>query len=437
MRQKPLRHPLMGIGLALTLLALVIGLPLAARAQGPSPQSTAAALGTAFTYQGRLTKNNTPVNGTCDFQFSLWDAASGGSQVGSTVTKSGVNVQDGMFSATLDFGSSAFTGDARYLQVEVKCSGESSYTDLGRVALNGTPYALGLRSGITVQGSESGRVFGAINTDSSGSNAALYGEATSSSGAGVSGWNTASSGGYGVYGRNTANAGTPYGVYGLASGSSATSYGVYGKSESYLGSGVGGEGHTGVYGKAAGGTLINPSYGVYAEAESDSSVSYAIYSKGDTHVDGLLTWKPITGYLSIPAAAFVPADNYSSNTLNSGAFIRPNGTLPENVYAAVHLPHNARITKMTAHWKDNDPNNDGTITLYRSTSAGSLAQIAQVSTSGSSGNGSSTDSNVNASYAQVDNANFLYYVNAYLPTDGTNYVGLYGVIIEYTIGQPH
>ena len=60
-----------------------------------------------------------------------------------------------------------------------------------------------------------------------------------------------------------------------------------------------------------------------------------------------------------------------------------------------------------------------------------------MSTSGSSGNGSSANSNVNASYAQVDNANFLYYVNAYLPTDGTNYVGLYGVIIEYTIDRPY
>ena len=411
-----------GIGITLLLLALLVGLPLAARAQGPAPQGTAAALGTVFTYQGRLTKNNAAVNGTCDFRFSLWDAASGGSQVGSTVTKSGVSVSNGLFSADLDFGNSAFTGDARYLQVEVKCSGETSYTNLGRVALNGTPYALGLRSGITVRGSENNHVFGAVNTDSSNSNAALYGETKSSTGAGVSGWNTASSGGYGVYGRSTANAGT--------------SYGVYGKSESDLGSGVGGEGQTGVYGKAVGGTGVNPSFGVYGDADP-SGVSYGLYSNGDAHVQGLLTWKPITSYLSIPAAAFVPADNYNSKTLNSGAFIRPNGSFPENVYAPVHLPHNARITKITAHWKDDDPNNDGTITLYRSNSAGSLAAIVQVSTSGSSGNGSSANSNVNASYAQVDNANFLYYVNAYLPTDGTNYVGLYGVIIEYTIDRPY
>ena len=422
-----------GLGIALLVVGLIVSAPSALQAQGLALRG--ASVGTAFTYQGRLLKNGSPVSGSCDFRFSLWDAQSGGSQVGSTVTKSSVNVQDGYFVVDLDFGGSVFTGDARYLQVEVQCSGDSSYTELGRVALNGAPYALGLRSGITVQGSESGRVFGAVNTNSTSSNAALYGEAQSSTGAGVSGWNTASSGGYGVYGRNTSDAGTPYGVYGLASGTSAASYGVYGKSESYLGSGVGGEGHTGVYGKAAGGTLINPSYGVYAEAEPDSSVSYAIYSKGDTHVDGLLTWKPITSYLSIPAAAFVPADNYNSNTLNSGAFIRPNGNLPENVYAPVHLPHNAEITKMTVYWKDTYSGGDGTIILYRSTFAGNLAPVAQVSTSGSSGDGSSFDSSI--AYAQVDNSGFMYYVNAYLPTDGTDYVGIYAVVIEYTIDQPH
>lgn len=37
--------------------------------------TTAAALGTAFTYQGQLQQSATPVNGACDFQFALFDAA--------------------------------------------------------------------------------------------------------------------------------------------------------------------------------------------------------------------------------------------------------------------------------------------------------------------------------------------------------------------------
>ncbi len=102
-----------------------------------------APLGTAFTYQGRLEKAGAAVNGTCDFRFSLWDAASGGTQVGGTQSKTGVQVSGGYFTvADLDFGSGIFTGEARYLQVAVKCSGDSDYVSLGgRVALNAGPYA--------------------------------------------------------------------------------------------------------------------------------------------------------------------------------------------------------------------------------------------------------------------------------------------------------
>ena len=38
----------------------------------------AAALSTAFTYQGQLQHSGTPANDTCDFQFTLFDAVSCG-----------------------------------------------------------------------------------------------------------------------------------------------------------------------------------------------------------------------------------------------------------------------------------------------------------------------------------------------------------------------
>ncbi len=140
MQHKPFHHLLIGIGLALALVALVVGLPLAARAQGPSPQSTTATVGTAFTYQGRLTEGSGLANGTYDFQFKLYDASTGGSQVGSTVTKSGVSVSEGLFSVELDFGD-VFDGTALWLEVAVKKPSESSYTTLGRQKLTAAPYA--------------------------------------------------------------------------------------------------------------------------------------------------------------------------------------------------------------------------------------------------------------------------------------------------------
>ena len=47
-----------------------------------SPALAQTPLGTSFTYQGRLVESGTPPNGSYDFRFVLYDAASGGNQVG-------------------------------------------------------------------------------------------------------------------------------------------------------------------------------------------------------------------------------------------------------------------------------------------------------------------------------------------------------------------
>ncbi len=140
MQQRSFHHLLISIGLALALAVLVVWLPLTVRAQEQAPQGTAAALGTAFTYQGRLTDGGSPANGAYDFQFKLYDASTGGSQVGGTVTKSGVSVSNGLFSVELDFGD-VFDGTALWLEVAVKKPSESSYTTLGRQKLTAAPYA--------------------------------------------------------------------------------------------------------------------------------------------------------------------------------------------------------------------------------------------------------------------------------------------------------
>ncbi|MGC9357239.1 MAG: tail fiber domain-containing protein [Anaerolineae bacterium] len=114
-----------------------------ALAQGPSPQ---AALGTAFTYQGRLNDASGPVTGTCDFTFALYDEAgsgtppTGGTLLG-TETKNGVQVSDGYFREEVDFGTGVFNGEARYLEIAVDC-GSGSTTLSPRQPLTPTPYAL-------------------------------------------------------------------------------------------------------------------------------------------------------------------------------------------------------------------------------------------------------------------------------------------------------
>lgn len=158
---------LLGLGL---ILALGIGVASSSNstlAQGPIEQgamSRQAAVGTAFTYQGRLTNASGPVSGSCDFRFSLWTAATGGQQAGDTVEKTNVSLDQGVFTVELDFGEGSifgpytFWGDKRWLAVSVRCpAGSGSYTDLtGRVPLNPTPYALSLRPGAVVVGAVNG-----------------------------------------------------------------------------------------------------------------------------------------------------------------------------------------------------------------------------------------------------------------------------------------
>ncbi|MEM7623807.1 MAG: hypothetical protein AAF235_11475, partial [Planctomycetota bacterium] len=111
---------------------------------------------TAFTYQGVLTENGTPlVSGL--FEFKLFDAESGGTQVGSTFQTGAVTLEDGVFSADLDFGVDPFAPNtALWLEVAYAPSAMDMFTALGRQPITASPYALNTR-GIDVDAS--GNVF--------------------------------------------------------------------------------------------------------------------------------------------------------------------------------------------------------------------------------------------------------------------------------------
>src|SRR5690606_35121214 len=122
---------------ALVAWSISISTPLMA-AEEASPVTT------EFTYQGQLKQAGVAVNGIADFQFSLWDDAVGSSQIGPTLTATNVTLVDGAFTVDLDFGLSAFTGEARWLEIAVRMpAGTGSYVTLSpRQPLKPAPYAL-------------------------------------------------------------------------------------------------------------------------------------------------------------------------------------------------------------------------------------------------------------------------------------------------------
>jgi len=110
------------------------------------PSLGAVPQGTAFTYQGQLKRDGLPLTDSADFEFTLWDTASAGNQVGPTVSVSNVAVDAGLFIVKLDFRPAVFNGDARWLQVAVR-SPHSPFvgplTPLSpRQLVSAAPYAL-------------------------------------------------------------------------------------------------------------------------------------------------------------------------------------------------------------------------------------------------------------------------------------------------------
>jgi hypothetical protein len=104
--------------------------------------STAIAQGTAYIYQGQLNHGGSPANGLYDLQFSLFDAATGGNQVGGTVTNLAVGVTNGLFTTTLDFGA-VFTGNPVWLAISVRTNGAGSYVGLNPLQpVTPVPYAI-------------------------------------------------------------------------------------------------------------------------------------------------------------------------------------------------------------------------------------------------------------------------------------------------------
>jgi hypothetical protein len=97
----------------------------------------AASLGTAISYQGRLDDAGAPASGTYSFRYRLLADPAGTTQIGPVVDLPSQPVNGGLLNASLDFGASAFNGDARWLEISVKAGGPGAAGDY--IKLNPQP----------------------------------------------------------------------------------------------------------------------------------------------------------------------------------------------------------------------------------------------------------------------------------------------------------
>jgi len=107
------------------------------------PAGTFASLGTAFTYQGTLTDEGQPADGSYDFIFDLYDSETTGTgALVSSLSLEDQPVSNGLFTMMLDYGD-IFDGTALWLEIRVRPGSSSdTYTTLEpRQALSATPYA--------------------------------------------------------------------------------------------------------------------------------------------------------------------------------------------------------------------------------------------------------------------------------------------------------
>lgn len=281
-----MRLNLLYVMLAGLLLVLVnVG---GAAAQEPADEveiEIQAGVNSRISYQGVLKENGQAVTGSRNFVFRIYSNSGCTTQVGSDINKNSVSVTDGLFAVELDVPVDTFDGSGRWMRVRVGGTTVVSCQEVLPV-----PYALNLRPGATVTGSDPATGFdlpwyllGSSTTDGSmlaylsysndttaglQFNAGVYGESTASKGVGVRG----KGGTYGLYGEGgtygTYSEGDTYGVYGETA--SVTGMGVYGKApQSTMGTGVYGSGAYGVWG-------YGTSYGVYASTPSGSQYSQAI-----------------------------------------------------------------------------------------------------------------------------------------------------------------
>jgi hypothetical protein len=126
------------------------------------------------------------------------------------------------------------------------------------------------------------------------------------------------------------------------------------------------------------------------------------------------------GNISVPAAQFIPYQNFDYE--NHGYFLVNTDAIPQHFVAAVQLPHGALITKVIFKYGDYGPL-EMILTLKKADQT-----IVTLESIGDTGYGYTTATPPEPNY--VDNNNYSYYLDLYIPSIIYN---LHEVFIEYNL----
>ncbi len=146
-------------------LTLAVGLFCAA-SLGAEPVTT------SFSYQGRLEQAGLAANGLFDFRVVAFDSLEFGNQVGPVVVLEDVEVLDGLVDLDVDLGPDVFSGERRWVQIEVRAGSDTgTFTTLQpRQEIKAGPYTLHAKNSDTIghQALETGTVGDCSTSGSTG-----------------------------------------------------------------------------------------------------------------------------------------------------------------------------------------------------------------------------------------------------------------------------
>ncbi|MCA9275762.1 MAG: hypothetical protein KDA29_07035 [Phycisphaerales bacterium] len=363
-----------------------------------------------FTYQGSLKDNGVPANGEFDFRFYLYDAQTGGAQLGVLNTRENVQVTDGVFTVTLDFGLNLFQSTPRYLEIRVRPGDSvSSYNILTpRAPINPAPAAQHAFTATTLTnpiwyqesntvGAGNGITRFLLNRDSPIHDSEYFGVHSDTPGF------------VGMYVSGNANS---YPFYGYSVGGATSAYTYFNPNDNSW-------------------NLVGSKLAIGLTLNENNNVVVA----NDIQAESFQYETPKLHRLSISKCDFV-CDS-GQNIIDAGAFIGSyvSGSSIGSLVTGVRLPDGATVTRVRCYVWDTGSANI-TVGLYSEFHgfASESTPMAQVLSSGASGPQELIDETIDGPV--IDNENYHYFLKVFSTGwSDTADLGIKSVVIEYTTTQ--